>query len=236
MKKQGWFILSVLGLVICITSAPAHAQDGKISLFAGYSFGTNNFYSFDPTLHGYAADFAYNLNKHIGLEANFSGHNGTTTIYSFPATTDDNGYNDTLRQDIYAYTFGPRLSLPMGHFTLFTHFLVGGAHLHEGYTEKCTPATGEDEETCNYISGSTSIDYTSGSKGNGFAFKTGAGADWNHGFWGVRILEVDYVHAEVSTTENQTCTYACATPYKYTSSANNFELATGVTFNFGGAK
>ena len=228
MKKQGWFILSVLGLVICITSAPAHAQDGKISLFAGYSFGTNTYYSGDPGLHGYTAQAVYNLNKHIGLEANFSGHNGTSPIYSAAYAGSDT-YASVARQDLYTYTFGPKLFLPMGHFSLFTHFLVGAAHVHDGETDTCTAATG----------GSCSSGYPEqySTHGNGFAFKTGGGVDWNHGFWGVRILEVDYVRSEIYGTETYNCP-DCegVSTYKFDSGINNFELATGVTFNFGGAK
>jgi len=159
MKKQGWFILSVLGLVICITSAPAHAQDGRISLFVGYSFGTNTYYSGDPGLHGYTAQAVYNINKHIGLEANFSGHNGTSPIYS-EAYAGSDTYASVARQDLYAYTFGPKLFLPMGHFSLFTHFLVGAAHVHDGETDTCTAATG----------GSCSSGYPEqySTRGNGF--------------------------------------------------------------------
>jgi hypothetical protein len=225
MKKQAWLILSVLGLVICLAGAPAHAQDGRISLFGGYSYGTNNFYSYDPQLNGYGLAVAFNLNKHIGLEANFSGHNGSPVIDSAPASSTENGYNEVLRQDLYTYTFGPKLSLPVGHFTLFTHFLVGGAHIHEGYTEKCIQSSGSDD-TCY-------TPYSTSTRGNGFAFKTGGGVDWNHGHWGIRILEVDYVRAELFTTE--TCP-DCSAPESYSSSANNFELATGVTFNFGSTK
>jgi hypothetical protein len=224
MKKQAIFGVVVLGLVFCLVSAPAHAQDSKINLFAGYSFGTNNLYGFDPTFNGYGLAFAYNLNKHIALEANFTGHNGTATLESYLPSTDDNGYTDVLRQDMYTYTFGPKLSQRVGDFTLFTHVLVGGAHVHEGYTEKCVPATGEDEESC------SSTQYTSGSKGNGFAFKTGGGVDWNHGMWGIRILEVDYIRAEINTTENETCS-ECTSIYTYNAAANDFELATGFTIN-----
>jgi hypothetical protein len=231
MKKQGWLVLSVLVLTICLTGAPAHAQDGKFSLFAGYSFGTNNYYSDDPGLHGYAADVAYNLNKHIGLEANFSGHNGTSTIYTDVYAAVDNSYNEVVRQDLYSYTFGPKLSLPVGHFSLFTHFLVGATHVHNGETDSCVPGTGSGAETC-----STSYPYHDSSHGNGFAFKVGGGVDWNHGHWGVRVLEVDYVHSEVSATETESCTGCTADTYTYPQAANDFELATGVTFNIGGAK
>lgn len=230
MKKLGWLTLSVLVLTFCFAGVPAHAQDGKISIFGGYSFGTNNYYS-DPGLHGYAAAVVLNFNNHIGLEANFAGHNGTTTTYSESPTSADNGYSDVVRQDLYEYTFGPKLSLPLGHFSLFTHFLVGAARVHNGETDNCIPATGSESETC-----STAYPYHYGSHGNGFAFKTGGGVDWNHGHWGVRILEVDYVRTEVYPTETETCGGCTTYTYTYSEGENNFELATGITFNLGGSR
>jgi len=235
MKKQGWLILLVLGLTICLAGVPARAQEGKSGVFVGYSYGTNNFYNYDPGINGYAFSYWYNFNKHIGLEGSFSGHNGTDQIYYVAATADDDGYNENLRQDLYTYTFGPRISMPIGHFTVFTHFLVGANHIHEGYTETCTNATGEEEETCGSY-----WPENSGSKGYGFAFKTGAGVDYNHGLWGIRILEVDYVHGEAYSKEN----YSEGVPsdilysetYTYWGSSNDFELATGVTFTFGKKK
>ncbi len=226
MKKQGWLAVSVLVLTFVFTGASAHAQDGKISLFGGYSFGTNNYYSEDPGLQGYAASVVYNFNNHIGLEANFAGHNGTSTIYTESPTTDNTGYSEVVRQDLYEYTFGPKVSVPVGHFSLFTHFLFGAAHVHDGETDKCAPATGEDEETC-----SSDYPYNYSSHGNGFAFKTGGGVDWNHGSWGVRILEVDYVRTEVYATETQSCTGCTPYTYTYPLATNNFELAAGFTFN-----
>ncbi len=224
MKKQGWFAVSVLVLTLVFTGASAHAQDGKISLFGGYSFGTNTYYNGDPGLHGYAASAVLNFNKHVGLEANFSGHNGTTQVYS-DSYSGDNTYTDVARQDLYALTFGPKLSIPVGHFSLFTHFLVGAARVHDGETETCTPTTGS--EGC-----SSSYPYQYSTHGNGFAFKTGGGVDWNNGWWGVRILEVDYVRTEVYGTETQTCaTCGGVSTYKFDSGINNFELATGFTFN-----
>lgn len=233
MKKQGLLMLTVLGLMVCLVSAPAHAQDGKISLFAGYSYGTNNFYEDDPGLNGYTAAAVWNFNKHIGLEANFSGHNGTTNVYT-EMETGDPGYKDVVRQDLYTYTFGPRLSVPVGHFTLFTHILVGVTHVHQGYSEICTSSTGATE-SCSEVD-EDGENYTTSSHGTGFAFKTGGGVDWNHGNWGVRILEVDYIRSEVPITDKEFYSGESSYTYSYQEGANDFELATGVTFTLGKSK
>ena len=233
MRKQGMFAGIVLGIMACLVGAPAHAQDSKISVFAGYSYGTNNFSCtfgfgcFDPGLHGYSAAFAYNLNKHIGLEANFSGHNGNTTVFQQVPSSTSNGQTETVSEDLYTYTFGPRISLPLGNFSLFTHFLVGAEHARATFADTCQLSSG----------GGTCFNPTfESSRGTGFAFKTGAGLDWNHGRWGIRVLEVDYSHDETSLTGSESCSGCNVGKITSAGSANNFELSTGFTLNFGGMK
>ncbi|HUK30599.1 MAG TPA: outer membrane beta-barrel protein [Candidatus Acidoferrum sp.] len=228
MKKQVLIGLLAVGLVICLTGASAHAQDSKMSVFAGYSFGTSNNgcqfeECFDPTLHGYAASFTYNFNRHFALEANFSGRNGDNTLFSQPVTSSENGENFFERQDMYFYTFGPRLTMPVGKFSIYTHFLVGAATIHTGTIDKCILSSTADSECF-----STE---TSSAHGTGFALKVGGGADWNHGRWGIQILEVNFIRTEIQTTAND-CV-GC-TPFMTPFAANNVELTTGVKFNFGG--
>jgi hypothetical protein len=216
--------VSILALAVVIISAPANAQDSKVSVFGGYSFGTNNFFNqFDPGLHGYALSAAYNFNKHIGLEANFSGHNGTSTIRFDAPALNNFGQNDVVSQDIYTYVFGPKLSLPVGNFSLFAHFLVGGSHFHQSDSNICTPSGSSGCFTNSFTRGSAS----------GMAVKTGGGVDWNHGRWGIRILELDYVHSQAFGTATQTCSSCSGQPFSSDGSWSGVEMSTGVTFNFG---
>jgi hypothetical protein len=230
--KENILVLSLLGFILCLSGITAQAQDtGKISLFGGYSLLSNNwgngcfgacFGGGTAELHGYSASADYFFNNHVGLEANFSGHNGSPVFVSVQAVGTNNGTTDVESQDLYTLTFGPKLALPVGNFSLFTHFLVGVAHGHEGLTSTCIQAT--SGPTCGTPSGSSA-------RGTGFAYKTGAGVDWNHGHWGIRILEVDYVHPSIFVTESNTC---CTQLQSFDIAGNNFELSTGVTFNFGG--
>jgi hypothetical protein len=217
--------------MICLAGASAYAQETpKISVFGGYSYQLNNlgqntcFFTCGEGasgLHGYAASATYNATKNIGLEANFSGHNGSPLLASEAPTSSNNGYVEHSGQDIYTYTFGPKLTLPIGHFAAYTHFLVGGMHAHQAFNEVCVPATGS---TC---SGTPN---TANFKGTGMAFKTGAGLDWNRGRWGIRVLEVDYIHSSVWATG--TCSSGCGPAISLNLGTNNFELATGLTVNF----
>ena len=126
--KRYIFGMMLLGLMFGLISGSAQAQDqGKITLFGGYSWLSNNWgenvgeydeyavYAFravtpdvdyeygtgigDTGLSGYTGSFVYNFNEHIGLEANFSGHNGSPTVYTEPSTSTETGYRDFERQD-----------------------------------------------------------------------------------------------------------------------------------------
>jgi len=221
--------VSLFALAVLIVGAPAKAQDSKVNLFAGYSFGTNNFFEGDPGLHGYAVSGVYNFNRHIGLEGNFSGHNGTSIEFFDMPTATQTGEKDSAGQDIYTYVFGPRLTLPVGSFSLFSHVLVGGSHVHEAGTDACVPATGVGGGTC----GANSSDYFRGS-GSGMAVKIGGGVDWNHGRWGLRILEVDYVHSQLFDKESEVCNGCEAESFD--SSWSGVEMQAGVTLNLGKTK
>jgi hypothetical protein len=241
MKKRIELGLFALVLMACVAVGPAQAQDtGKVSILVGYSYQLNNLGNdlMAPNLcvfssncvptelgqQGYSFAATYNFNKNIGLEANFTGHNGGANVFSFPASSANNGDLERQTQDLYTYTFGPKVTLPVGNFSLFSHFLVGGMHSHIGDTETCIPSTGGGA-TC-----SSTVLFSANANGSGMAFKTGGGLDWNHGRWGIRILEVDYVHGAVSITG--TCSSCFGTPDTIPTWANNFQLATGLTFNF----
>jgi hypothetical protein len=212
-----------------MTGSPAHAQS-KTQVFGGYSYGTNNLQygcECDPGLHGYGASFVYNFSSHVGLEGTFTGHNGTDTLEYYAPSSTQYGESDSAKQAIYTFTGGPRLSLPVGNFNLFTHFLVGGSHISETYSQTCTVPTGSDNDNC-----SLNVDKI---YGTGFTFKTGGGLDWNHGAWGLRILEVDYLHSDLPVKDNPTSGGTGYNPETYDISGNSFEMLAGITFNFGGS-
>src|SRR5579871_3283533 len=99
-----------LGLAICLTSVSANAQVGKFTVFGGYSYLSNSWGNGclsscaggAPTqLHGYSAAVAYSFSNHLGLEANFAGHNGSPTDTTTPAITGTNGSAEIEHQDLY---------------------------------------------------------------------------------------------------------------------------------------
>lgn len=231
MRKPSVVVGFVLALMLCLSTAPAYAQ--KFDVFGGYSFSTNNSNfgsnyaslsssTFNPLgygLHGYNVAAVYNFDPHIGIEANFAGHNGNTTLYSDITGTIN---TDTVKSqmDSYYTVFGPKLTQPVGNFQLFGHVLVGVNWNHVSSVESgtdCDSSTG----TCNPIKDTS----------RGFAFVGGGGVDWTHGMWGIRILEVDFVHNSGNVSE----TYPDYPGETWTSpvTRNNISLSTGIVFHFG---
>jgi hypothetical protein len=219
--------LAASALMVCAGGASASAQS-RMEVFGGYSYGTSGFNDFcdfgcATESHGYAASFTYNLTPNIGMEGTFTGHKGSSTPDSEVPSV-DNGFTDKVDASNYIYTFGPRLSLPAGNFSLYSHFLVGGTHLHENFSETCFPGT---DESCG-----TPNPEAETFNGNGFAFKVGGGVDWHHGSWGIRILEVNYIHNQISLNLSSNEGFGNES---LTLPSNSFELATGITLNLGGS-
>src|SRR5271157_1601641 len=71
-------------------------------------------YDYQRTGNGGSGYFEYNLNKTLGLVADFGGYANTRT-----------GFDDKLM----SYMFGPRFNLRRGKFTPYAQFLFGGAYL-----------------------------------------------------------------------------------------------------------
>ncbi|HTZ75010.1 MAG TPA: hypothetical protein VMB47_13890 [Candidatus Aquilonibacter sp.] len=223
--RQMVFGLTVAAVAVCLSGKTASAQS-RMDLLGGYSYGSDGLsfycgYGCGNGLQGYAADFTYNLSPYIGLEGAFTGHRGSGALESEVATSSNNGYSDNESETMYVYTFGPRLTLPARNFTLFTHLLAGGLHMSDNYSNTCIPATGSSPDCYSTETGKF--------YGSGFAFKTGGGVNWNHGAWGIRLLELNYVHGEMPLTETSN-EYG---QYHFQGSTSGFEMVTGVTFSIG---
>ena len=185
MKNKTWVVsgLLVAACLACLGGSAARAQDSgsKVDVFVGYSYlnhSVNTAYCggyigdcFDPGIHGVAASVVFNMNRHIGLEANFADNNGTNTAWSENQTySATDYYTDALKEQdgVFTYLFGPKITEPIGSFELWTHFLAGGGHAHTAFKYS---QTGEDDGTYSDVTNSFF-------RGNGFAMEVGGGADW----------------------------------------------------------
>jgi len=103
----------------------AQAQDApRVEIFGGYSYLRADDDDGGLDLHGWNASTAVNLNKWVGIAADFSGHYGDVTI--LPGS----------KADVSGYLFlvGPRFSYRKHKvLTPFGHVLLGAARQHISY-------------------------------------------------------------------------------------------------------
>jgi hypothetical protein len=110
MKTKGRFLSIAAPLALAafvLGAAPAQAQDGKVGLYAGYTF----FKSDDGNLSGLRLSPEYRLGGFASVVGDFSVEKGTLSSASTTLTT---------------YLGGIRLKRGIGSVSLFAHALAGG--------------------------------------------------------------------------------------------------------------
>lgn len=101
-------------LVLAAAAAPAAAADSPpAELFAGYSYTKNG----NESLSGGDVSLAIRLTRWIGVEADVSAHYGSSL-----------GTHDSR----LFFMGGPRFAYRGTGFTVFTHYLAGGARTGSG--------------------------------------------------------------------------------------------------------
>jgi hypothetical protein len=233
MKNKVWVVsgLLVAAYLVCIGGSAARAQDSgsKFDVSAMYSYTSFNLGNSacggedfiecfgDPGLQGAKIAGVWKVGRHVGVECNLSYHAGTHTV----AAETGSGFQDVTRErdDVTTYLCGPKLTMPVGSFEIFTHLLAGGMHVSTGGVLR-------EEGT---------IDEETALKGTIFGMEVGGGVDWVHNHWGIRLLEVDYVHGTGTVTGR--CTFDFCSEGGETiaaiGSANDLQIAMGVNFRFG---
>lgn len=106
----------IVALVLAATAGPVAAADSPpAELFAGYSYTKNG----DESLNGGDASLAIRLTRWIAAEADVSAHYGSAL-----------GTHDSR----LFFMGGPRFAYRGAGFTVFTHYLAGGARRGSGLT------------------------------------------------------------------------------------------------------
>ena len=123
MRKLIFFAVLLLAMPVF-----AQGQDApKAELFGGYSYLRADDANDGLDIHGWNASFAANLNKWVGLAADFSGHYGDATLV--PGTKAD--------LNMHIFTVGPRFSYRGNdRVTPFAHVLVGAARVDSSYLSR----------------------------------------------------------------------------------------------------
>lgn len=183
----------------------------KVEWFLGYSFWRAMPTSLSNRmgyLHGGSTSIAYNLNRYVGLVADFGGYDDSRVTLFTPTTsqTFDSGGS------AYTYLFGPRFSYRRERFTPFAQALFGGTHASSVTISGCTGVP-----TCTPL----------GSE-NAFATAIGAGLDiriTHH--VSLRLIQGDFL---LTHFRNLLSTDGTDRGWQ-----KNVRLSTGVVFRFGGA-
>lgn len=183
----------------------------KLEWFMGYSFWRAVPTAFSNRmgyLHGGSTSIAYNLNRYLGLVADFGGYdNNRLTLFnpSGTVTVDSNG-------SAYTYVFGPRFSYRRyERFAPFAQALFGGTHASSVTISGCTGTP-----TCTPLGSD-----------NAFAAVLGAGLDIKISHHvALRLIDADFL---LTHFRDPVSTDGLERGWQ-----KNVRLSTGIVFRFGG--
>lgn len=132
--------LLLLAALLLLAPAVASAQDDTpaAEVFGGYSYlRTDDDLSSVTSvrnLHGWEGSVAFNVNRWLGIEADFSGHYGSDSVTEivtppFPTPPGFPAIGFTFDTDASEHTFlfGPKLSARGERVTPYAHALFGAA-------------------------------------------------------------------------------------------------------------
>jgi opacity protein-like surface antigen len=204
-------------VLLLLLPAVASAQTGAdsvpvVEIFGGYSYlrtDINPDFPFfghaelDKNMHGWNASATVNINKWLGVEADFSGHYGPRF--------DEGGFlpnpRSNLRQHHHTFLFGPKFTVRNNsRFTPYAHIMFGLAKAQ-------VLIIGLDD-----FGGATDKD---------FAMAMGGGVDIKLGDRiAIRPAQVDYIPARLFSDLNFSLT-------RLQTTQDNLRLSTGIVINFG---
>jgi len=191
-------------------SASTDAEYPKADLFLGYSgvraVPTDSLGNRIVWLSGGTASFAYNVNRYLGLVADFGGYRDTRLRLTGTGANPPRSVPST--GSAYTFLFGPRLSLRKYHrVTPFAQALFGVIHASKVTLSNCTGVLCTPLPT-----------------ENAFAMTLGGGLDIKvHHHIAIRIIQAEYMmtrFADLSTGVRQR--------------QNDVRLSAGIVFSFGG--
>jgi len=113
-----------ISLIFLLLPLGAYAQGGNV--FLGYSYLNADAVS-RSNLNGWNGSLEGKILPFVGIVADLSGHYGKEDLGFTCPVVGSNCSTPNARQ--YNFLFGPRVSVGVGKFTPFAHFLVGGSHI-----------------------------------------------------------------------------------------------------------
>jgi opacity protein-like surface antigen len=133
MRK--WALLTIVLLFTAISAQSVRAQDtgGRLEVFGGYSYGqwdagTMQTQNKHFALSGWEASATLNLNRFVGVVADFSGYAGTGSIIVQPSPPPA---EYAFHQRLNTFMIGPEVGVHIGRIRPFAHVLFGATRSHE---------------------------------------------------------------------------------------------------------
>jgi len=117
-------LLFMAGLMLFLPLVASAQDTPKAEVFGGYSYlRVDGQGGPGENLNGWNGSVVGNLNKWLGIKADFSGNYGNQTILGLK-----------LHDSVHSYTFGPQISFRKSEkVTPFVHALFGGAHFRSSF-------------------------------------------------------------------------------------------------------
>ncbi|HEV8486476.1 MAG TPA: outer membrane beta-barrel protein [Blastocatellia bacterium] len=201
MKKVLWLI----GVALLSSFSAVAQETPKSEVFGGYSY----FHSDGGgSLHGWNGSAGVNLNKWLGVVADFSGHYGSSSTSVSTAVIGLPGLSVEASADSNIHTFlvGPQVSYRKDdRLTPFGHALLGLSRVHERGTATTTVP----------LLGTTTFNFND--TDTGFAMGLGGGLDVKMTrSVALRLIQADYLMTRLNGN-NQ----------------NNARISVGFVFRFG---
>jgi hypothetical protein len=222
-------------------------------------YGNNGNFGSAGNINGFEGAFTYNLNKWLGIKADFSGHFGNDRVddtftysqqqydsYTGSSSTYNEKYVHKGTVQVHQYTalFGPEFSFrSQGKLRPFAHVLFGfsrvdGQKINVDYNN----AEGWSDGTQYLYIGKITGNFSN----TGFAMALGGGLDINvNKKFAIRLAQIDYmpnwteVHATTTNSYDEYQNAAYQTSYTYTETVkiptdrfNNIRLSAGIVFKF----
>lgn len=117
-----------ISLAVFVIIGGAYAQiPTSGNIFVGYSYSRTNSPGGASNLNGWEGSLEGKFLPWVGIVADFGAGYGSN---HFPIEGPF-GVNLSTSVRRYTYLFGPRVSIPIGKFTPFAHFLFGAAHVND---------------------------------------------------------------------------------------------------------
>ena len=116
--------LLIVSFIFIFSPLSVYAQGSNA--FLGYSYLNADGFSNRNHFNGWNASLEGKMFPFIGIVADLSGHYGHETL-GLGCGSSCSGFTATSKQ--YNFVFGPRISVGVGKFVPFAHYLLGASHI-----------------------------------------------------------------------------------------------------------